>query len=100
MKIYLIIIFMAIVTYVPRVLPMFFVRIDKVPPKLKKFLYFIPYAALGALIFPGGLTALGNYFSSFIALIATIIISLFIDNIVIIVFISVAIAYFISFILY
>ncbi len=96
MKIYLVIIFMAIVTYIPRVLPMFFLKIDKIPPKLKKFLYFIPYAALGALIFPGGLTALGNYTSSFLALLFTIIASLFIDNIVIIVFLSVLIAYFIS----
>ncbi len=47
---------MALVTYLPRVLPS--VIIDKltIPPKAEKFLRMIPYTAMAALIFPGILT--------------------------------------------
>ncbi len=95
MKIYLTILLMAIVTYIPRFLPMSFIDIERVPPKLKKFLYFIPYAALGALIFPGGLNAIpGNTSLSIMAILITIIISAFFENIVLVVFSSILVAYF------
>lgn len=95
MKIYLTILFMAIVTYIPRLLPMSFIDIEKMPPKLKKFLYFIPYAALGALILPGGLNAIpGNISLSIMAILITILISAFFENIVLVVFSSILVAYF------
>lgn len=49
---------MAIVTYIPRLLPFIMVDGKQLSPKLEKFLTFIPYTALGALIFPGVLTAI------------------------------------------
>lgn len=52
-QIYLIIIGMALVTYLPRVLPLLFLRNLKLPPGLQRFLSFIPYTLLGSLIFPG-----------------------------------------------
>jgi branched-subunit amino acid transport protein len=47
---------MAIVTYIPRMLP--FLLMDKVtlPPIVQRILRNVPYAMLGALIFPGILT--------------------------------------------
>ena len=52
MNVFLLIILMMLVTYIPRMLPSFLV--DKIKPskKLKKFLELIPYAAMTALIFP------------------------------------------------
>ncbi len=94
MKIYLTVFLMALVTYIPRMLPMYFVDIEKIPPRIRRFLYFIPYAALGALIFPGGLTAIsGNIPLSAMAIILTIIISFFIENIVFVVFSSIVVVY-------
>ncbi len=47
---------MALVTYVPRMLP--FVLIDKMrfSPRVERFLRLIPYTAMAALVFPGVLT--------------------------------------------
>ena len=47
---------MALVTYVPRMLP--FVLIDKMrfSPRMARFLRLIPYTAMAALIFPGVLS--------------------------------------------
>ena len=57
-QIYLVIA-MALVTYIPRMLPMVLLQNVKLPPYVKAFMKLIPYAALGALIFPGALTSAG-----------------------------------------
>ncbi|MBM7615735.1 AzlD domain-containing protein [Alkaliphilus hydrothermalis] len=59
-NIILLIIGMAVVTYLPRLTPFMLVYNSNTPPKLKRFLLFIPYTALGALIIPGVLTAIPN----------------------------------------
>jgi len=43
---------MALVTYLPRMIPMVFIKDIKMPKRLRVFFQFIPFAALGALIFP------------------------------------------------
>lgn len=48
---------MMLVTYIPRLVPFLFISKLKLPEKLRKFLLFIPYTALGALIIPGVFTA-------------------------------------------
>lgn len=52
---------MFLVTYIPRMLPMVFTKDLIFPPILEKWLSYIPYAALGALIFPGVLTVDESY---------------------------------------
>jgi branched-subunit amino acid transport protein len=49
----LLILGMALVTYIPRLLPAIFLDRFQFPGWFKKWLKAIPYAALGALIFPG-----------------------------------------------
>lgn len=44
---------MIAVTYIPRVLPAFFMHKIKLTPKWNTFLNLIPYTAMSALIFPG-----------------------------------------------
>lgn len=53
MKIFLLILGMALVTYIPRLLPALFLDRFKFPQWFQRWLRNIPYAALGALIFPG-----------------------------------------------
>ena len=53
MKTVLLIAGMAVVTYLPRLLPALFLDRFKFPDWFEKWLKSIPYAALGALIFPG-----------------------------------------------
>jgi|SRR5690625_48529 len=49
----LIIVGMSLVTMIPRVIPAFIVDKVNFPPWINQWLNAIPYAALGALIFPG-----------------------------------------------
>lgn len=44
---------MAVVTYIPRALPAVVIERVKLNPKVEKFLRLIPYTAMAALIFPG-----------------------------------------------
>ena len=53
MNILFLILGMAAVTYIPRLLPALFLDRVKFPDWFRKWLDSIPYAALGALIFPG-----------------------------------------------
>lgn len=50
---------MAIVTYIPRMLPLVLLQNITLPSYIHRFMGFIPYAALGALIFPGVLYSTG-----------------------------------------
>ncbi|GAA5416727.1 hypothetical protein Pryu01_01765 [Paraliobacillus ryukyuensis] len=54
----MIIIGMALVTIVPRFIPVFIVDRIQFPEWINQWLNVIPYAALGALIFPGVLTVI------------------------------------------
>lgn len=51
--IFWIIICMAVVTYIPRMLPLVFLNGESLHPRLQWMLNHLPYALLGALIFPG-----------------------------------------------
>ncbi len=52
----LLILGMALVTYIPRVLPALFTERMKFGKKAESFLKLIPYTAMAALIFPGVFT--------------------------------------------
>lgn len=94
MDVLTVIIFMMIVTYLPRMLPMYFINVEKIPGGLKRFLSFIPYAALGALILPGSISAVsGKPEVSAIAIAAAAVIAWFNSNIIVTVFLTVAAAY-------
>lgn len=84
-NLYIIVVFMAFVTYIPRLLPMMFLKDMKLPAYLKVFLQFIPYAALGALIFPGILTSTGDMPSAAAGGALAVILSLARANVMIVV---------------
>jgi len=52
-NVWLIILGMTLVTYIPRMAPMVLVEAERLPDAVTRMLKNIPYAALGALIFPG-----------------------------------------------
>ena len=58
--IWLLIAGMTAVTYIPRLLPLILIKGEKIPARLRAFLSAVPFAALGALLFPDSLTALGK----------------------------------------
>lgn len=57
-KIILLILGMMLVTYIPRLLPFMIMSKQNLPQGIRKFLIFIPSAALGALIIPGVFSAI------------------------------------------
>ncbi len=51
---------MTIVTYLPRVLPLVLRTRRDIPPWYRRAMRLVPITAVGALIIPGGLTAVGG----------------------------------------
>lgn len=58
------IIVMALVTYVIRMVPLTLFRKEWKSPFLRSFLYYVPYAVLGAMTFPAIFSATGETISS------------------------------------
>ena len=56
MKIYLLILGMALVTYLPRLLPTFFAEKLSFGKRFNRFINLIPYTAMSALVFPSVLS--------------------------------------------
>jgi len=65
-NLWLLVLLMGIVTFIPRILPLTFLNNMRLPRFLNSFLRFVPFAALGALIFPGILTSTGNTTSALV----------------------------------
>lgn len=59
-KLWLLIIGMMLVTYIPRLLPFVIISKDKLPVRARRFLQFIPCTALGAMIVPGVFSSIPN----------------------------------------
>lgn len=76
---------MGLVTYTPRMLPMVILKDLKLPVHLKRFFEFIPYAILGALIFPGILYSTNNIASAIFGGTVAVIVAFFRVNLVIVV---------------
>src|SRR5690554_826288 len=76
-RIIMAVILMAIVTYIPRVLPMVFIKKRLSSRFLRSFLYYVPYAALGAMTFPGILYSTGKISSALIGMSVALVLSYF-----------------------
>ena len=95
MKIFIIALLMAFVTYLPRLLPFYFFDADRIPGRLRLFLSFIPYAAMGALILPGSIYAVhGKPVVSILGIAASVVIAWFNSNIIITVMLTIIATYF------
>lgn len=75
MNMLLLILGMAAATYSTRALPFLFFNTDHIPPRLEGILQNVPYAALGALIFPGAMFIHDNIFFGIIGIVAAFTIS-------------------------
>lgn len=82
----LLVLCMGIVTFMPRMLPLTFLNNLTLPRFLNSFLRFVPFAALGALIFPGLLTSTGNTNSALVGGAVSLLLALRGVNITLVVF--------------
>jgi branched-subunit amino acid transport protein len=76
---------MCIVTYIPRLFPILLLNGKEIPPKAKRFLKYIPYAALGALIVPGIFNSTGSFYSSLAGTMAALVFAYFKANVILVV---------------
>lgn len=75
---------MMLVTMIPRIIPLYAFKTENMPIYMKSFLGYIPFAVLGALILPGGLSGIsGEYFISIISLMVAVLIAWYKGGIVI-----------------
>jgi branched-subunit amino acid transport protein len=84
---------MMVVTYLPRLLPMLLMKNVTIPRKLDIFLSYVPYAILGALIFPSVFSATGNPVTAVVGMVVALITAWFIKNPTSVVVISIIVVY-------
>lgn len=66
---------MAIVTYIPRMLPLSLIRGKIESPFLRSFLYYMPFAVLGAMTFPSLLHATASPVSALLGMVSALVMS-------------------------
>lgn len=90
---------LAVVTYIPRMIPLVFFNSDKIPSAVQNVLKNVPFAILGALIFPGILTINDDILFGVIGALTAIFVAYLGANLIVVVMIAVAVlstyAYFI-----
>lgn len=84
---------MALVTYIPRVLPLVLFRKEIKSRFLKSVLFYIPYAVLGALTFPAIFYVTKDVATASAATAAAVILSYFEQSLVVVAIAAIATAY-------
>ncbi|SDA50221.1 Branched-chain amino acid transport protein (AzlD) [Butyrivibrio sp. INlla18] len=74
-RVYLYILLMAGVTYLIRALPLTLIRKEIKSPFIKSFLYYVPYATLAAMTFPGILSATDHLYSAIAGFVVALILA-------------------------
>lgn len=90
-EMFLLIIGMALATYVTRMPALVFFNGVNVPPRVEGILKNVPYAALGALIFPGALFIHDNILFGIVGIVSAFIISFLGGSLIVVVLGSIAI---------
>ncbi len=74
-RVYFYILLMAGVTYLIRALPLTLIRKEIKSPFIKSFLYYVPYATLAAMTFPGILSATDHLYSAIAGFVVALILA-------------------------
>lgn len=94
----ILIIGMGIATYLPRMLPFWLFKEGGLPPFWNRVLMNIPYATLGALIFPGVLYIQENIWAGLVGGMSAVVIALLGANVIIVVLGSITVLAFFMYI--
>jgi branched-subunit amino acid transport protein len=94
MSFFLLVVGMTAVTYLPRLLPLTALQGRRLGKRISLFLSFIPYAAIGALVIPGGLNAIeGNLIASVVGLVAALLAAWFLRSFLLTIVVSIVSVY-------
>lgn len=78
------VIIMALVTYIPRTLPITLFTGEIKSKFIKSFLYYVPYAVLASLTFPGIFYCTSNMFAALIGTAVALILAFFNKSLVVV----------------
>lgn len=78
------VIIMALVTYIPRALPITLFRREIKSVRIKSFLNYVPYAVLGALTFPDVFESTGNVITALCGTLVAFLLAYFKRSLVIV----------------
>lgn len=78
------VIIMALVTYIPRALPITLFRREIKSVRIKSFLNYVPYAVLGALTFPDVFESTGNVITALCGTLVAFLLAYFNRSLVIV----------------
>jgi branched-subunit amino acid transport protein len=87
----LIIVGMAVVTYIPRMLPFIFMEKVQIPAIIQRILRNVPYAMLGALIFPGILYSSEDIYFGIIGAVAAFLLAFLGLDVILVVLLTIAV---------
>ena len=90
---------MALVTYLPRVLPLAIFQKEIKSTFIKSFLHYVPFAVLGALTFPDIMYSTSSHMTAFCGMIVALILSYFEKSLVIVAIASIFTVYLTGYIL-
>lgn len=93
------IIVMALVTYIPRVLPVSVFQKEIKSVFVRSFLYYVPYAVLSALTFPAIFWSTGNELAAAIGTVAAIVLAYFEQSLVVVAVAAIVVVYGLGFVL-
>ena len=93
MKAIISVLVMALVTYIPRVLPVSIFRHEIKSVYIKSFLFYVPYAVLAALTFPAIFWSTGNTGTAIVGTVFAIILAYFEQSLVVVAVAAIVIVY-------
>lgn len=93
------VVIMSLVTYIPRALPLAFIKKEIKSNFIKSFLYYIPYAVLASLTFPAVFYSTENFYTALIGTIVAILLAFFKQKLIVVATISVLVVFGLSYLL-
>jgi branched-subunit amino acid transport protein len=97
MKAFISVIIMALVTYIPRVLPVSIFRKEIKSVYIKSLLYYVPYAVLAALTFPAIFWSTGNEAAAIAGTVTAVILAYFEMSLVVVAIAAIAVVFGVGF---
>lgn len=84
LRYFIAIVIMALVTYIPRALPLAFFNKQIKSRFVKSFLYYVPYAVLASLTFPGIFYSTGSMITAIAGTLVALVLAYFEQSLVIV----------------
>lgn len=93
MKAFISVLVMAIVTYIPRILPISVFQREIKSRYIKSFLFYVPYAVLAALTFPAIIWSTGSELTAAVGTVTAVLLAYFEQSLVVVAIAAILVVY-------